>query len=105
MTMPKYMIERTINGAADLSANDLQSIAQQSCRVLDQLGPQIQWVQSYVAGDKFYCVYNAPNEELIREHARRGGFPVDLISKVKTIVDPTSAEEQAKHSLSAPVAL
>lgn len=90
--MPKYMIERTIDGAADLSAHDLRSIAQQSCRVLDQLGTQIQWVQSYVAGNKFYCVYNAPNEELIQEHGRRGSFPVDLISKIQTIVDPTSAE-------------
>ncbi len=90
--MPKYMIERTIPGAADLSNDSLQSIAQKSCDVLDQLGTQIQWVQSYVAGDKFYCVYNAPNEELIREHARRGEFPVDLISKIQTIVDPVSAE-------------
>lgn len=103
--MPKYMIERTIPGAAHLSADELQSIAQQSCHVLDQLGTQIQWVQSYVAGDKFYCVYNASNEELVREHARRGGFPADLVSEVKTIVDPTSAEEPAKHALSASIAL
>jgi hypothetical protein len=90
--MPKYMIERTIPGAANLPSNELQSIAQQSCDVLDQLGPQIQWVQSYVAGDKFYCVYISPHEEMIREHARRGVFPVDLIAKVETIVDPTLAE-------------
>lgn len=90
--MPKYMIERTIPGAANLSGDDLQSIAQQSCAVLDQLGTQIQWLQSYVAGDKFYCIYIAPNEELIQEHARRGQFPVDLISKVKMVVDPASAE-------------
>ncbi len=90
--MPKYMIERTIPGAANLAKNDLRSIAQQSCDVLDQLGTRIQWVQSYVAGDKFYCVYVAPDEELIREHARRGNFPVDLVSRIETIVDPTSAE-------------
>jgi hypothetical protein len=93
MTMPKYMIERTLAGAANLSSNDLRSIAQKSCDVLEQMGPQIQWVHSYVAGDKFYCVYIASNEELIREHARRGEFPIDFISTVKTIVDPTSAEE------------
>ncbi len=98
--MPKYIIERTIPGAANLSGDDLQSIAQQSCHVLDQLGPQIQWVQSYVAGDKFYCVYISPNPELIREHAQRGGFPADLISEVKAIVDPTSAEEQATKPVS-----
>lgn len=90
--MPKYMIERTILGAANFSSADLTSIAQQSCDVLHQMGTQIQWVQSYVAGDKFYCVYIAPNEALIREHAQRGKFPVDLISKVQAIVDPVSAE-------------
>lgn len=90
--MHKYVIERTIEGASNLSANDLRSIAQQSCRVLEQQGTQIQWVQSYVAGDKFYCVYNSDNEELIREHAQRGSFPVDLISRVQTIIDPTTAE-------------
>jgi hypothetical protein len=103
--MPKYIIERTIPGAANLSGTDLQSIAQQSCNVLEQLGPQIQWVQSYVAGDKFYCVYISPNKELIQEHAQRGGFPADLISEVKAIVDPTSAEAQAKHPLATPAAL
>lgn len=90
--MPKYMIERTIPGAANLANSELRSIAQKSCDVLEQLGPHIQWVHSYVAGDKFYCVYISPNEELIREHARRGEFPVDLISRVQTIVDPTTAE-------------
>lgn len=103
--MPKYMIERTIPGAARLSEQELQSIAQQSCHVLDQLGTQIQWVQSYVAGDKFYCVYISPDEALIREHARRGEFPVDLVSEVKAIVDPASAEEPAKHPVSAAVAM
>jgi hypothetical protein len=91
--MPKYIIERTIQGAANLANHDFQSISQQSCNVLEQLGPQIQWVQSYVAGDKFYCIYNAANEDLIREHARQGGFPIDLISKIQAIVDPTSAEQ------------
>ena len=90
--MPKYVIEQTIPGAANLSNNELRSIAQRSCDVLDQLGPQIQWVQSYVADNKFYCIYIAPNEELIREHARCGEFPVDLISRIQTVVDPTSAE-------------
>lgn len=99
--MPKYMIERTILGAANLTEADLRSIAQTSCDVLDQLGSQIQWVQSYVAGDKFYCVYISRNEELIREHARRGKFPVDLISKIEAIVDPTTAEsEKAENVLS-----
>jgi hypothetical protein len=90
--MPKYIIERTIPGVATLSGSDLRSIAQRSCNVLEQLGPQIQWVQSYVTDNKFYCVYIAPNEELIREHARRGEFPVDQISKIQIIVDPTTAE-------------
>lgn len=90
--MPKYVIERTISGAANLSDSELHAIAQKSCDVLEQLGPQIQWLQSYVAGDKFYCIYIAPNEALIREHAQCGQFPVDLISEVTTIVDPTSAE-------------
>jgi hypothetical protein len=90
--MPKYMIERTIQGAANLSNEELQSISQQSRNILAQLGTEIQWVQSYVAGDKFYCVYNAPSEALIRKHAQKGGFPGDLITKIQTIVDPTTAE-------------
>ncbi|WP_017302052.1 DUF4242 domain-containing protein [Nodosilinea nodulosa] len=94
--MPKYIIERTIPGAATLSNADLQAIAQRSCNVLDQLGPKIQWVQSYVAGDKFYCIYIAPSEELIREHARCGNFPIDLISQIATIVDPTTAEVDSR---------
>lgn len=90
--MPKYVIEREIPGAGDLSAEELQSISQTSCNVLNNLGTQIQWVQSYVTGDKVYCVYIAPNEEMIREHARQGGFPANKISEVKTIIDPTTAE-------------
>jgi cell division inhibitor SulA len=90
--MPKYLIEREIPGAGELSAEQLQGVSQTSCNVLRELGPQIQWVQSYVTGDKVYCVYIAPNEELIREHASRGGFPANKVSEVKTIIDPTTAE-------------
>jgi Protein of unknown function (DUF4242) len=90
--MPKYVIEREIPGAGSLSAQDLQSISQTSCGVLTKLGPQIQWVHSYVTGDKIYCLYIAPNEELVREHARQGGFPANRVSEVKSIIDPTTAE-------------
>lgn len=90
--MPKYIIEREIPGAANLSAQELQEISQQSCQVLHQLGTQIQWVQSYVTDDKFYCVYNAANPDLIRQHAVQGGFPANRIIKVHTIVDPIYAE-------------
>jgi hypothetical protein len=90
--MPKYIIEREIAGAGNLSTEELQGVSQTSCNVLRELGPQIQWVQSYVTGDKIYCVYIAPNEEMIREHARQGGFPANKISEVKTIIDPTTAE-------------
>ena len=90
--MPKYVIEREIPGAGRLSSAELQAISQKSCGVLTELGPQIQWVQSYVTGDKVYCVYIAPNESLVREHARRGGFPADRVSEVTSIIDPTTAE-------------
>ncbi|MBI2950941.1 DUF4242 domain-containing protein [bacterium] len=90
--MPKYVIEREIPGAGKLSAPELQAISQKSCGVLRQLGPQIQWVQSYVTGDKVYCVYIAPNEEMVREHARQGGFPANRVSEVKSVIDPTTAE-------------
>ncbi|MGH7309070.1 MAG: DUF4242 domain-containing protein, partial [Candidatus Rokuibacteriota bacterium] len=83
--MPKYVIERDIPGAGKLSATDLQAISQKSCSVLGKLGPRIQWVQSYVTADKVYCVYIAPNEEMIREHARQGGFPANRISEVKNV--------------------
>ena len=89
--MPKYVIEREIPGAGNLSAEQLQGISQKSCSVLKELGPQIQWVESYVTDDKIYCVYIAPNEEMIREHAKRGGFPANRISQVRTIIDPTTA--------------
>ncbi|QTT89332.1 DUF4242 domain-containing protein [Pseudomonas chlororaphis] len=90
--MPKFVIERDIPGAGALSAQDLQGISQKSCKVLDELGPQVQWLHSYVTGDKIYCVYIAPDEELIREHARQGGFPADRVSRVTSIIDPTTAE-------------
>ncbi len=90
--MPKYVIEREIPGAGKLSARELQAISRKSCAVLNGLGPQIQWVQSYVTGDKVYCVYIAPNEEMVREHARQGGFPADRVSEVASVIDPTTAE-------------
>ncbi len=90
--MPKFVIEREIPGAGKLSAADLQGISQKSCSVLNQLGPQIQWVHSYVTGDKIYCVYIAPNEEMVREHAKQGGFPANVVSEVKSVIDPTTAE-------------
>ena len=88
--MPKYVIEREIPGAAELFSKEKRAISQKSNAVLKELGPQIQWVHSYVSGDKVYCVYIAPNEEMVREHARRGGFPVNRISEVKMMIDPTS---------------
>ena len=90
--MPKYVIEREVPGAGNLSPADLQGMSEISCNVLRDLGPQIQWVHSYVTGDKIYCIYIAPNEELVREHARRAGFPVGRVSEVKSIIDPTTAE-------------
>ena len=89
--MPKFIIEREISGAGKLSPLDLKGVSQKSCSVLQNLGPQIQWVESYVTDDKIYCVYIAPNEEMIREHARQGGFPANRISEVKSIIDPTTA--------------
>ena len=91
-TMPKYVIEREIPGAGDFSTEQLKGISQTSCGVLGKLGPQIQWLQSYVTGDKIYCVYIAPNEDMVREHASQGGFPANSVSEVKTIIDPTTAE-------------
>ncbi len=90
--MPKYVVEREIAGAGKLSPQELHAISQKSCGVLSKLGPQIQWLHSYVTGDKIYCVYIAPNEEMLREHARQGGFPANRISEVKTMIDPTTAE-------------
>ena len=90
--MPKYVIERDVPGAGNMSAQEIQGIAQHSCSVLSELGSSIQWIHSYVTGDKIYCVYIAPNEEMVREHAKRGGFPANRISAVKQIIDPTTAE-------------
>lgn len=90
--MPKYIIEREISGAGKLSEKELQAISQKSCGVLKQLGPQIQWVESYVTDNKVYCVYIAPNEKMVREHAQQGGFPANRVSEIRTVIDPTTAE-------------
>lgn len=90
--MPKYVIEREIPGAGKLSAQELKAISQKSCGVLSKMGSQIQWLESYVTGDKIYCVYIAPSEDLVREHARQGGFPANRVSEVATVIDPTTAE-------------
>jgi hypothetical protein len=93
--MPKYVIEREIPNAGSLTQDQVQAISQKSCGVLKNLGPQIQWVESYVTQDKIYCVYIAPNEEMVREHAKQGGFPANRVSEVKRVIDPTSAEARA----------
>jgi hypothetical protein len=90
--VPKYVIERDIPGAGKLSSADLKAISQKSCGVLSKMGPQIQWLQSYVTGDKIYCVYIAPNEKMVREHAQQGGFPANRVSEVKAVIDPTTSE-------------
>ncbi len=90
--MPKFLIERNIPGAGQLTPAQLQGISQQSCSVLRNLGPQIQWVQSYVTDDKITCIYIAPDAEMIREHARQGGFPADAVLEVRAIIDPTTSE-------------
>ena len=90
--MPKYVIEREIPGAGNLTAEQLKGISQVSCGVLSNMGPQIQWVHSYVTTDKIYCIYNAPNEAMVREHAKQGGFPANSVAIVSTIIDPTTAE-------------
>jgi len=89
--MPKYVIERELPGAGNLTPQQLQGISQKSCTVINALGPTINWVHSYVTQDKIYCVYIAPNEEILREHARQGGFPANRISEVKRMIDPTTA--------------
>jgi hypothetical protein len=90
--MPKYVIERDIPQAGSLNADQLRDIAGKSCGVLHAMGPQIQWVQSYVTDDKIYCVYIAPDEASVREHAQRGGFPANRVSEIRTMIDPTTAE-------------
>lgn len=89
--MPKYVIERELPGAGSLSPEQLQALSQKSCGVLRNLGPRIEWLHSYVTGDKIYCVYKAPNEEMIREHAKQGGFPANRISEVTTMISPATA--------------
>lgn len=96
--MPKYLIEREVPGVGNLSAQEVQGLSQKSCSVLQNMGPQIQWVQSYVTGDKIYCVYIAPNEEMIREHAKQGGFPANRISEIKSMIDPTTAENKEQSA-------
>ena len=90
--MPKYVIERDLPGAGKLTPAELRDVSKKSCGVLHNLGPDITWLQSYVTGDKIYCVYIAPNEEMIREHAKQGGFPANKISKVTAVIDPSTAE-------------
>ena len=90
--MPKYVIEREIPGAGKLSSQELKDISRKSCGVLSKMGPQIQWLESYVTGDKIYCVYIAPNEHMVLEHARQGGFPANRVSEVSSVIDPTTAE-------------
>jgi cell division inhibitor SulA len=90
--MPKYVIEREIPGAGQLTAQQLNAISQKSCSVLKGLGPQIQWLESYVTDDKIYCVYIAPNEAMVREHAKQGGFPANKVSQIRRMIDPTTAE-------------
>ena len=91
--MPKFLIEREIHGAGDMSQQQLQAVSEKSCAVLRNLGPEIQWAHSYVTGDKIYCVYIAPSEQMVREHARLGGFPANRISEIKSVIDPISAEK------------
>jgi Protein of unknown function (DUF4242) len=91
-TMPKFLIERMIPNAGYMSPDELQAVSQKSCGVLRELGPAVQWVHSYVTADKLYCVYIAPDEHGVREHARRGGFPADRVSRITTVIDPTTAE-------------
>ncbi len=90
--MPKFLIERELPGAGNLSGGDLRGISQTSCNVLRKMGPEIQWVQSYVTGDKIYCVYISPDKEMILEHARQGGFPANSVTEIVEIIDPTTAE-------------
>lgn len=90
--MPKYVIERELPGAGQLPAETLQAISQKSCSVLSEIGPQIQWVQSYVTDDKIYCIYIAPDKEMVLEHAKQGGFPANSVSEVRIMIDPTTAE-------------
>ncbi len=93
--MPRYVIERELPGAGKLTADELRAISQKSCNVLEELGPKIQWVESFVTEDKIFCVYNAPNKEIIRQHAEKGGFPADRIEEIRNVINPVTAEETA----------
>jgi Protein of unknown function (DUF4242) len=93
--LPKFVIERELPGAGQLSPQELQGISQTSCGVLRELGPEIQWLESYVTANKIYCVYIAPDEQLVREHAQKGGFPANAVNEVVTIIDPTTAEAKS----------
>jgi hypothetical protein len=99
--MPRYIIERELPGAGSLSPDQLQAISEKSCSVLSTLGPSIQWVHSYVTDNAIYCIYNAPNEELIRQHAEQGGFPVTRISQIRSVIDPMTAETKVGQPSSA----
>ena len=90
--MPQFLIERELPGAGKLSQQELKAISQKSCGVLERMGPQIQWIHSYVTGDKIYCIYRAPNAELVRQHAKEGGFPANRVEQIKSVIDPTTAE-------------
>ena len=92
--MPRYVIERDIPGAGSLSAQELQGISKKSCGVLTKMGPHIQWLESYITKDKIYCIYIAPDEQAVKEHAQKGGFPANRISEIKTMIDPTTAEDK-----------
>ena len=98
--MPKYVIEREIPGAGSMTPQERQAVSQKSCTVLQNLGPQIQWVESYVTADKIYCVYIAPSEDMIRSHAQQGGFPANRISEIKSVIDPTTAETKQQSAAS-----
>jgi hypothetical protein len=90
--MPKYLIERQVPGAAKLSSDQLRAISQKSCSILNRMGPEIQWIHSYVAGDMIYCIYRAPNEAMIREHAKQGGFPANKVTEIAAVIEPSTAE-------------
>ena len=90
--MPKFVIERELAGAGKLSKQELQAISQKSCGVLQSMGPQIQWIQSFVTDDKIYCVYNAPDEQAVKTHAQKGGFPANVVARVRSVIDPTTAD-------------
>jgi len=90
--MPKYLIERELPGAGKLTPDQLRGVSQKSCSVLNRMGPEIQWIHSYVTADKIYCVYRAPNESMIREHAKEGGFPANKISEISSVIEPSTAE-------------